>query len=161
MALGQGLMVYEAAQMARAGAAVDQIIDCLETVQDRMLFYLAASSTAYLARSGQDGHDSGDLADGRPVLTMYDGIIEAVELHEMRTQAILAMRKLALQTERMPGMRLGVMHGNCEAEALLLSRDIGGKLGPETLLIAEIGATVGVNTGPGTLGFCWYALENA
>lgn len=163
MALGQGLMVHEAALMVRAGASIAQIIERLEAVQDRMLFYLAASSTAYLAisgRSGHDGHQSDEPDDARPVLTMGDGVVEAVEFHETRTQALLAMRQLALQTERLPGMRLGVMYGNCEAEAIMLSKDIGGKLRPETLLIAEIGATVGVNTGPGALGFCWYALEN-
>ncbi len=159
IALGQGLMVHEAAQMARAGASIDRIIHCLEIVQERMLFYLTADTTAYLAKGGYQ-IDYDDLVDVRPVLTLYDGEITAVDVHERRTDALLAMRKLVLQAERRPGMRLGVMHGNCEAEAALMSRDIGGKLNPETLLIASIGATVGINTGPGALGVCWYSLED-
>ena len=161
--LGQGLMVYEAARMARDGADMDAIMRRLEDMRSRMRLYLTVDTLEYLSRGGRVGRAArvmGGLLNVKPILTIRGGMVQSHSQQRSRARAIAALRDLALEgCAGADDLRLGIMHAVCEADARRLADELQGKLQPETLLIAEIGAAVGVHTGPGALGVCWYAPE--
>ena len=47
---------------------------------------------------------------------------------------------------------IGILHGDCEDDALALKDMINKKLGYDNFVIVPIGPSIGAHSGPGTLG---------
>mgnify|MGYP001426077808 FL=1 len=54
------------------------------------------------------------------------------------------------------GLQMGVAHGVSEAAARELAADLCDRYTPEVFLLSQVGPGLGVHTGPGALGVCWY-----
>lgn len=162
---GEGMMVWEAARMARAGSPVNEILARLDDMRRRVSLFVAVDTLEYLARGGRVGPMArlvGGLLDVKPVLTVQDGVVKASGQHRTRAHALDHLRALTMQECRgVRDLRIGVMHAVCEADARRLADEFQQELSPESLVITEIGAAVGSHTGPGALGVCWWYPEQA
>src|SRR5574341_1793582 len=162
---GEGMMVWEAARMARAGSPVNEILARLDDMRRRVSLFVAVDTLEYLARGGRVGPMArlvGGLLDVKPVLTVQDGVVKASGQHRTRAHALDHLRALTMQECRgVRDLRIGVMHAVCEADARRLADEFQQELSPESLVITEIGAAVGSHTGPGALGGCWWYPEQA
>jgi DegV family protein with EDD domain len=161
VSLPEGLMVYHAAQMAEGGMGVDMILKRLESMQAEVYGYLALDTLDYLARGGRIGRAArltGTLLNMKPVLTLRGGAVEPYERYASRSRAIGALRDLAVEGgQGAARLQLGVMHAACAQDAHALADDLRKALEPEVLIVGDIGPAVGVHTGPGAIGVCWYA----
>lgn len=162
VSLGLGLMVWEAARMVRDGADVEVVLERLQYMRDHTQTYFVVDTLEYLAKGGRIGraqHLLGTLLDIKPILTLVDGVVESHSRARTRTRAIATIRDLILQqAQGKPRLRLGVAHAMCEEEGRALCADLVAALHPETVLFAEIGPSIGVHAGPGTLAACWVSL---
>lgn len=160
--LGQGLMVRQAAEMARRGATVGQIMERLEHMRDHMHLYFVLETVDYLAKGGRIGraaHLVSNLFEIRPILWVNDGVIDAYARHRTWKRAVQGLQDLvARNIEEAPrgGLQMGVAHGVSEAAARELAADLCDRYTPEVFLLSQVGPGLGVHTGPGALGVCWY-----
>ncbi len=157
----QGLMVWEAARLADSGAAMDDIITRLVEMRDAMKFYFALDTLEFVARSGRVGPVErlvSGLLDIKPVLTLREGMVEPFGQQRSRAKALESLRDMVLK-EGMgrSGLRIGVMHAACEADARDIAGDVERLLKPEVMLVSPLSPGIGATTGPGALGVCWYA----
>ena len=160
-AIGQALMVREAAVMAQFGAAADTILTRLQDMRDRLKFYFVLDTLDYLYQGGRIGraaHLLGSLLSIKPVLTVRDGVMESYARFRTQRQAFDALRDLALKAgENVRGLRLAIGYVVHDADARALADELRGELDLEVLMVTEVGAALGVFTGPGALGISWYA----
>jgi DegV family protein with EDD domain len=160
VSLGQGLMAREAALMARTGASADEIMARLETMRDNMRVYFVLETLDYLARGGRIGrasHLMGTLLDVKPILRVEDGVIGAHSRQRTWGRAVAAIRDMVIaDVGGRPGAQIGVVHAASAHDAQHLADDLSEAIHPDVLVLGEVGAGLGVHTGPGALGVCWW-----
>jgi DegV family protein with EDD domain len=161
--IGQALMVREAAMMARLGSAVEAILERLADMRDCVRTYFVLDTLDYLHKGGRIGraaHLMGSLLDIKPVLTVRDGVMESFAKFRTLSQAIRALQDLALKAgEGAHGLRVAVGYAIRQSEAHKIADTLRQKLDLDVLLITEVGAALGVYTGPGAVGVSWYIPE--
>ncbi len=164
VSLGLGLMVWEAARLVQAGASAEAVLERLKHMRDHTQTYFVVDTLEYLAKGGRIGraqHLLGTLLDIKPILALRDGVVESYSRARTRSRAIAAIRDLVIQqAQGQPRLQLGVAHAVCEAEGRALYEELAAALNPETSLFAEIGPSIGVHAGPGTLAVCWVSLPD-
>lgn len=156
----QGLMVWEAAKLARDGMLIDDIIDRLSSMRDRTRLYFTLNTLEFVKRSGRVGRVEqmvGDLLEIKPILTLHDGSVETFAQYHTRTKALEALRDMVIKDcLGHHAAKIGVMHAACETEAQDIADDLQRVLHPEIVLVSSLGAGVGASAGPGALGVSWY-----
>lgn len=161
VSFGQGLLVWEAARLAKEGKSADQIVERLTQVRDRTHLYIVVDTLEYLSRGGRVGPAArfvGGLLDLKPILTLKDGQVQAHSQHRTLSRALSELKQLVVnETKGARGLRMGVMHAVSPTDARQLADELQRELQPEALAIAEIGPAVGVHTGPGALGVVWFS----
>lgn len=158
--LAEGLMVVEAARLARTSHSLEAILARLAAMRDGMQLYLTPETLGYLAKGGRIGraaHLVGTMLDIKPLLRLRGGIIEPYERHRTRRRVVTSLRDLVLRSARgKPGLHLAVGHFAAEEEARRLADELLAELEPESFLFGSIGAAIGAHLGPGTLGAGWW-----
>ncbi len=159
--IAQALMVREAAIMASLGEAIDRIMERLCDMRDRIQTYFVLDTLDYLYRGGRIGraaHVIGSLLNIKPVLTVKEGVMEAYARFRTRSQAFEALRNLAFKAgEGARDVRMAIGYAIRQIDAEKLADDLRERLNNlEVLLVTEVGPALGVYTGPGALGVCWY-----
>lgn len=157
LTLGQGFMVLEAAEMAKAGHSRKEIIEAAKGLEKRSHFFGALSTLKYLAMSGRVGHLAAGMANLlniRPILTIRDGKLDMLE--KVRTRSKSWDRVIELVSNTLDGHapeRMGIVHVAAlnqakEFEALLRAEVPC----PDDILIANLTAGLSVHSGAGMIG---------
>jgi DegV family protein with EDD domain len=159
LALGHGLMVNEAARMASEGKSLADIIARLEAMRDTTQLYWTMDTLEYLAKSGRIGRGArflGTMLNMKPILTLKNGAVEAYERQRSRQRALASVRDLVSKSVKgKSDIYIGVFHAACEDDAKKLADELRAELNPKLLLVGDLGPSVGVYGGPGTLGVAW------
>jgi fatty acid kinase fatty acid binding subunit len=160
VALGHGLMVRQAAEMARKGIVLSEIIKVLSNMRDNMQIYFALDTLEYLARSGRIGRAArflGTMLDMKPILSLKEGAIEPFDRVRSRAKATRQLVDMAIAAcKGKPNVQLAVIHSACEEDGKKLLEELKNEINPSVTMFGELGPAVGVYTGPGVQGVCWY-----
>jgi len=156
ISFGMGLQVQEAIRMLKEGAAMKKIIDHLQLVASHTETMFCLNTLEYLYKGGRIGKVTalfGSILNVKPIIHVKDGIYESFDKVRSQRQAIHKMvdRGVHLLGDRKP-LRIGVIHGACEAMADTLKAKAEATFGKKLDCFGETGAVIGTHTGPGTLG---------
>jgi DegV family protein with EDD domain len=161
LALGHGLMVHEAARMAHEGKEMPEIVKRLEAMRDSTEIFWTMDTLDYLAKSGRIGRGArflGTMLNAKPILTLKNGAIETHAKERSRQRALAAVRDLVAKAVKgKPDVHIGIFHAACEDDANTLAEELRADINPSVLLVGDLGPSVGVYGGPGTLGVAWSA----
>ncbi len=159
-----GLLVLEAARLARAGASAEDIVLRLREISGKMVVLFTVDTLEYLEKNGRIGKASaflGTLLSIRPLLELREG--EVVPFEKVRgPKAKVVAKMVAAARERAPSgkkLRATIMHGAAPGEAAALKELALGELSCEDILTACLGPVIGSHAGPGTLGFAFYPVD--
>ena len=164
VSLGQGFVVLEAAEQARAGKSLEEILAAGERVRDNMHLFAALSTLKYLAMGGRIGHLQANMAgimEVKPILTTQDGKLEVLERIRTRKKSLTRLMELVEESVGDAKIeRLGIIQCACidEAEAFLETVrehfDYAGEIP-----IVEFTPGLSVHSGKGLLGLAVYTAD--
>lgn len=155
-AMALGFQVLAAARKAEQGASLSEVIQAAEQSKKHTGVLLVMETLEYLHRGGRIGGAArllGTALNLKPILEIVDGQVEPVE--RIRTKSKAVTRLIELLAERSNGatpLRFGIHHAQAEKEANQLRERIEERFSPEEIYVTILTPSVGVHTGPGTLG---------
>ena len=154
--LGQGLLVYLAAQKRLAGCSIEEVVDYVEEIKLNICHWFTVDDLSYLRRGGRLSAASavvGTVLNVKPVLHANDeGRLENVCKVRGRKKSLQALYKeLENSAIDISEQTVFISHGDCLEDAELLAAMIKDNLGAKQVIINYIGPVIGVHSGPGTV----------
>jgi DegV family protein with EDD domain len=160
VAMVHGWAAVEAARAALEGLGLQEVADTARRVAAQGMMIQTADTLRYLYLGGRIGraqHLVGSVLNIKPLIGMEDGVIVALGQARSRAKAYLRMADLMRQRVA-PDARIkaAFTHAAAQGEAERLQDLICQRFDCSETLIAELSPVLGVHTGPGTVGVCFY-----
>ncbi len=152
--LGQGMLVYLAAQEKAKGKSIDEVADFVRQTIPHLCHWFTVDDLNHLKRGGRVSAAAalfGTMLQMKPVLHVDDeGRLIPVSKVRGRKASIKAlldkMEELALDTET-----VFISHGDCLEEVEEMAQAIRERFGTKTIVINYVGPVIGNHSGPGTI----------
>lgn len=154
VSVGGGFIAIAAAQAARDGASLDEVVALAESMPTRISLYAALDTLEYLHKGGRIGRASalvGSLLSIKPIVQIREGHVQPVE--RVRTWRKAMDRLATLAADHTPMESIGVMHVGNPTDAEHLAARLAPLDGASEVLIGELGPVVATYGGPGLVGF--------
>jgi DegV family protein with EDD domain len=154
----EGWMCVEVAEAAAMGASRQDLIDLLNDLKNRTDFFSTSVELEYIKESGRiaGAEKAADAAVKTvPIIRMQDGKAGVIE--QARTLNAVMRRTIELIKARAgdrPVKRLAIVHANREEIALRYRDMVEKELAPRELSFGQLGITLMVHLGPGSLSTC-------
>lgn len=154
LTLGTGLLALKAAQAAREGRSLSDIVALLEDQIQRTYCFAALDTLEFLRRSGRLTRFQsalGSVLRVKPLLKMHDSNID---MERVRTRKKAIERVIELTRELGPLEELTLVHTHAPEEAEALRRQALSLFPPgREVMSAEVTPVIGAHIGPGVVGF--------
>lgn len=155
-----GWMVIEAARAAKTGKPFNEIIDLVKGMMPITKMIQTADTLKYLYMGGRIGRAkqlAGSLLNIKPLIGMEDGVIVPLGQARSRNRAYQRMVEMIEAVVGPEGkIKIAYVHAAARSEVEKLRDIIEDRLTCEESIIAELSPALGVHTGPGTVGVCYF-----
>ena len=158
--LGEGLLVYKAVQLKRAGKSLEEVAKWTEENKLHICHNVAIDDLNHLHRGGRVSKTAaimGTMIQIKPIIHMNDnGELQVIEKQRGRKKALQHIVNMAVeQSKGWENDIIMITHGDCEEDAQYVAKLVREKMGIENILINCIGSVIGSHTGPGVVAvFC-------
>jgi DegV family protein with EDD domain len=159
ISLGMGLIVIAAAEAARKGASVTEILRIIDDLKRRTHLLAIVNTLDHLRRSGRVNQivaRLGDLLHIKPILHVYAG--EVLLQERVRSWGRAQERLIQIVRSMAPLERVVLAHTQHFEAAEALGRALAGLLPPGTLT-CEAGVTIGIHVGIGAAGIAFVCAQ--
>lgn len=158
-----GWMVIEAARSALAGKTLTEIVEQIKGMIPVTRMLQTADTLRYLYLGGRIGrakHLIGTLLSIKPVISMEDGLIVPVGTARSRSRAYeMIVERVESAVGRMAKIKVAYVHAAAREEVEKLRRLLEQRLEAVESIVAELSPALGVHTGPGTAGLCYFPVK--
>lgn len=158
--LGEGLIVYLAAEMQKSGADIDTVRAFVEDKKLNLAHWFTVDDLFFLKRGGRVSGATavvGTMLGIKPVMHVdNEGKLVKVTTARGRRASIDAIfEKIKASIIDPKDSYVFISHGDCENDANYLADKVKKELGVKDVQIGYVGAVIGSHSGPGTLAiFC-------
>ena len=154
--MGEGLLVYHAAQLQKQGAAIEEVAKWVEENRNRMAHWFTVDDLNHLKRGGRVSGAAalfGTMLGIKPVLHVDDeGHLIPMEKVRGRRQSLDALVKhMAATVENPQDQVVFISHGDCLEDAGYVAQQVREKFQVQDIVINYIGPVIGSHSGPGTV----------
>jgi DegV family protein with EDD domain len=157
-----GWIAIEAARAVLDQLPIAEVLERIKQLIPRVRMIQTADTLKYLYMGGRIGkakHLLGSLLNIKPLIGMEDGVIVALGTARSRSQAY---RMIAEMVEKAVGaggkIKIAYMHAAALEEAQKLRELIEARVQAVEWMFAELSPALGVHSGPGTAGVCYYPV---
>lgn len=152
--LGQGMLVYQAAQLRQAGKSLDEVAQWVEDNKLRQCHWFTVDDLFFLKRGGRVSAATavvGTMLQIKPVLHVdNEGHLISVAKARGRKASLQALvDKVGQLGEDVANQIMFISHSDCEADAQFVADQIKAKYGTKEIILNYIGPVIGAHTGPG------------
>jgi DegV family protein with EDD domain len=164
-ALGQGLLVVEAAKKKLEGMELDELADWVAANRLNFAHWFTVEDLNYLQRGGRLSKGAAfaaTLLNIKPVLHVdEEGRLVPVEKVRGRKKSIQALFERYAATAREPRAELPVYisHGDCLDDAMQLVELISSAYGATDVVLNYLDPVIGAHAGPGTVALFFLSDE--
>ena len=152
--LGQGMLVYLAAQEKAKGRSIEEVAELVRQTIPHQCHWFTVDDLNHLKRGGRVSAAAallGTMLQMKPVLHVDDeGRLIPVSKVRGRKASIKAlldkMEELAIDTKT-----VFISHGDCAEEIEEMAKAIRERFGTEKIVINYVGPVIGNHSGPGTV----------
>ncbi len=159
-----GWMAIEAARDALRGADLNEILARVSKLVPITRMLQTADTLKYLYMGGRIGraqHLVGSLLKIKPIISMEDGIIVSLGTARSRDRAYKMMvDKIESVVGYRGSIKIAYVHAAAKTEVEKIKQLVEARLTPVESIITELSPALGVHTGPGTAGVCYYPLDS-
>ena len=151
--MGLGLITLAAAQMVKAEASFEQVVEGVHSSIPQTHCYFLLDTLEYLQKGGRIGKASaflGSLLSIKPILTIKDG--EAHPVERVRTTGRGLQRLEEITRGLAPAKLLSILHSTAPDGAESLKTRLRDLVPGDEIIISRFGPVVGTYLGPGALG---------
>jgi len=158
--MGYGWLVVAAAEAARRGESLDQIVSLVEELKNRTRVLAVLDTLDFLHRGGRVSWARaliGTLLRIKPIIEVRQGQVTLLERARTRRRSL---QRLVDQIKALgPLERAIVLHTNAPAEAQWLSGQLEALLEGWQPLTTRAGVTIASHVGPGAVGVACITRE--
>jgi len=154
------MIALAAARKAAEGASGAEVAALAESIAPKMHAIFTVDTLEYLHKGGRIGGGAKLLAsalDIKPILTVNNGRVEALE--KQRTRKRVVARLLEIMEERVGGkpVHAAVLHTNVPEDAAALAAQVRERFNTAgELVVMDAGPDIATHAGPGTVGLVFY-----
>lgn len=150
--MGQGLLVLEAAKMAKAGMTVPEIIEKVKGEAPHMEHLFTVDDLNYLYRGGRVSRTSafvGSLLKIKPLLHVENGMM--IPFQKVRSKQKAIKRLVEVMAEKCSGISqiIGISHADDPEAAMTLKGIIEKTFGYKDIIVNVVGSVLGCHIGVG------------
>ena len=160
----QGWMVIEAARAALAGASFEAVVAKVKAMIPITQMLQTADTLKYLYMGGRIGraqHLMGSILNVKPIIGMREGVITSLGQARSRNRVYqLMIDKIENAVGSMGKIKIAYVHAAAQDEIQKLKDLADERLNIVESLIAELSPALGVHTGPGTAGMCYFLVSD-
>lgn len=154
--LGQGLLVYLAAQEQRKGKSIEEVRDWAEETKLHLCHQFTVDDLHFLKRGGRISATTavvGSMLQIKPVLHVdNEGHLINIGKARGRHASLKALVDKMEKTVTEEGKKtVFISHGDCLKDAQLVADMVRERFGTEDIHINYVGPVIGAHSGPGTL----------
>jgi len=159
----QGWMVIEAARAALEGKSLSDVVSVVREMMPVTQMIQTADTLKYLYMGGRIGmakHLVGSLLRIKPLIGMEDGVIVPLGQARSRRRAYETMVDM-VESAVGSGARIKIayVHAAAQEEAEKIRSLVEARLECVESVVAELSPALGVHTGPGTAGLCYFPVR--
>jgi DegV family protein with EDD domain len=158
---GSGYMCIEAARMAEKGAFVPEIMARLEYMRLEVNIFLMLEDLRFAQMSGRVGKLQGalvSLLNVKPIISLKDGELDALEKVRSRRRAIERMLDLTAERVGDSPINLAIIHAECLQDAQELLVQAQARFNCQESFVNDLALGLAVQFGPGTLAIVSYPV---
>lgn len=152
--LGGGWQTIVAAELAQAGATLQDIATALPEIQRRVTTVFTVDTLKYLVAGGRLSPVRGmmgTLLSVKPMLVIEDGLLKPVGRERGRKSAKAALIDRVRSRVGDTPVRLAIVNANVPQEAHAFEPNVRAALNVQELLIVELGPALAALAGPGVI----------
>lgn len=162
--MGEGLLVWYAANMKKGGKSIDEVRDFLENNKMSLAHWFTVNDLFFLKRGGRVSAATailGTMLSIKPVMHVdNDGKLIKASTARGRKASIDALFAKAKETAiDIADQTVFISHGDCIEDAEYLAEKIKSELGVKEVIISYVGPVIGAHSGPGTLALFFMATK--
>ena len=162
--MGEGLLVWHAAQLRAQGKSLDEVLAWLEENVLRLCHWFTVDDLNHLKRGGRVSTATalvGTMLGIKPVLHVDDdGHLIPVSKVRGRKQSLEALVKRMEETAIEPASQMVfISHGDCLEDAQFVESQLRERMGVKQVRIGYIGPVIGAHSGPGTVALFFLGKE--
>ena len=162
--LGQGLLVYLAAQEQRKGKSIEEVRDWAEETKLHLCHQFTVDDLHFLKRGGRISATTavvGSMLQIKPVLHVdNEGRLINIGKARGRQASLKALVDKMEKTVTEEGRKtVFISHGDCRKDAVAVADMVRERFGTQDVRINYVGPVIGAHSGPGTLALFYLGTE--
>ncbi len=162
--LGQGLLVYLAAQEQRKGKSIEEVRDWAEETKLHLCHQFTVDDLHFLKRGGRISATTavvGSMLQIKPVLQVdNEGHLINIGKARGRQASLKALVDKMEKTVTEEGRKtVFISHGDCRKDAVTVADMVRERFGTQDIRINFVGPVIGAHSGPGTLALFYLGTE--
>lgn len=162
--LGQGLLVWYAANLKKQGKTMEVVRDWTEEHKLNLCHWFTVDDLHFLKRGGRISAATavlGTMLSIKPVMHVdNEGHLIKVGTARGRNASLKALVDHMEQTVLdLKDQAIFISHGDCLADAQKVADDVKARFGVESIIINYVGPVIGAHSGPGTVALFFMGSE--
>lgn len=163
LSTGSGLLVVEAAEMAKAGKSAQEIVAHIEELKERVRASFVVDTLTYLHRGGRCSSVAalaGGVLKMHPKIAVENGKMDAGKKYRGKMQSVILsyIKDMEEELKQAKKDRVFITHSGCDEETVAMVHKYLEELQVfDEILETRAGGVVSSHCGPGTLGVLFIA----